>query len=278
MKIIADSGCDIIEKLKREQDVNVERVPLNLTLGENNYLDDEALDLNEYLREMGESLEGPKTSAPSPMLYLDKFMGRDSVFVVTISQFLSSSYQSALTAKEMYLEQFGQKFIHVFDGLSAAVGNTLIVMKINEFMKKNQTENEIVENVNSFISNMKTYIVLEKFDTLVKSGRVSPYIAKLATVLNIKPICMGVQGKIELFTKARGNKKAYEKLADAIAADKEADHGSKILGISHVQCLERALQVRDEIWKRVKFKDVLITEAGGIPTTYADKQGLIISY
>ena len=51
----------------------------------------------------------------------------------------------------------------------------------------------------------------------------------------------------------------------------------KILTISHVNCLERAQWVRDELFKLAKFKDIFITETAGVATLYANDGGIIIA-
>ena len=279
MKIITDSGCDFSADMKQKKGINIERVPLSLQIENKNFIDDDDLNLDDFIEEMSNSKATPKTAAPSPQLYMDKFAGDDSVFAITISSKLSASYQNAVIAMDMFLnlEENKNKFIHVFDSLSASIGQTMIAMKINEFINNNFKENEIVEKINNFIGGMKTFILLEKYDNLVKNGRINPYIAKIASMLSIKPICHGVNGEMALLDKARGTQKAMIKLAEIIAAD-NLDFKSKILGISYVKCLDKAISLKDEILKRAPFKDVILTSAGGLVTTYADMGGMVISY
>ena len=277
LKIIVDSGCDFTEDMKAQNGIRVEKVPLSLQIEGKEFIDDEMLNIETYLDEMQNASGSPKSAAPSPQLYMDKFGGEDSVFAVTISSKLSCSYQNAEIAKRAYLSEYKEKFIHVFDSLSASIGETVLVMKINEFIKKNFSEIEIVEKVNAFIKSSKTLIVLEKYDNLVKNGRIKPYIAKLASLLSIKPICIGENGEMALFDKVRGTKKALVRVSEIIAAEK-LDFERRILGISHVRCLEKATFLKEEILKRVSFKDIIITPAGGLSATYADAGGIVISY
>ena len=277
MKIITDSGCDFTEDMKAQNGIFVEKVPLSLQIEDKEFIDDENLNIDTYIDEMRNSSGSPKSAAPPPQLYMDKFGGDESVFAVTLSSKLSCSYQNAEIAKKAYLSEYGHKFIHVFDSLTACIGQTILVMKINEFIKKNLSENDIVEKVNSFIDGMRTFVVLERYDNLVKNGRIKPYIAKLASLLSIRPICIGKDGEMALFDKVRSTKKAILRLAEIIASEK-LDFERRILGISHVRCMERAIFLKDEILKRVPFKDVIITSAGGICATYADTGGMVVSY
>lgn len=278
IKIIVDSGCDIPRSMMINDEPEIDMVPLNLQIEDKTFVDDEDLNMEYYLESMASSKEVARTAAPSPGCFLNKFLGEENIFAVTLSSKLSSTYNSAMLAKDMYIEEIGHKFIHVFDSLSASVGEMVIAMKIREFAKNNLPNNEIVESVNKFIGNMRTYFLLEKFDSLVKSGRINPAVAKIASMLSIKPICMGTrEGVIAMTAKAKGFKKAIEKLIEIIIEDK-LDFENRILAISHVKCVEKAVYFKDEISKKIKFKNIIIVEARGVIATYANALGIVVAF
>ena len=274
--LVLDSGCDIGTKTVESELCLVHRVPLNLQIEENVYIDDENLNLDDYLAEMEASKIAVKTSAPSPNLFLEKFKLGENVFVVTLSSKLSATYQSAMAAKDMYIEEYGKKFIHIFDSLSASIGEGMVAFKIAELAKAGTAAAEIVESVNSFIKGMNTYFILDKFDNLVKTGRVKPYIAKIATMLNVKPVCCAEAGEIKMVDRARGTTKAISKLVQIIK-NNTPDIESRVVGITHVRAYEKAVQLRDEILAQLRPKDIFIEECGGITTTYANRGGVIVA-
>lgn len=276
IKIIADSSCDLNENIKKEVDIDI--APLTMHLKDREYVDDNNLDVKEYIRNMGNCEVAPKTSCPSPKEYMKKYEGEESVFVVTLSSKLSGSYNSAVLAKSLFLEEIGAKFIHVFDSLSASVAETLIALKINELSKMNLKEFEIVEKVNGYISEMKTFFLLESLDHLAKAGRLSPVIAKVANMFSIKPI-MGAtkEGTIKLVEKTRGDKKAFRRFVE-IVGEEGVNLEEKILGIAHCNCLDKALEFKKEVLKRYKFKDILVVEMAGLSSTYADDGGIVIAF
>lgn len=276
IKIIADSSCDLTEKMKEE--MNIEIAPLVLQLEDKRYIDDENLDVKEYIKEMNTCKTSPKTACPSPQEFMKKYEGDDSIFVVTLSSNLSGTYNSAILAKDMFLEEVGNKFIHVFDSFSASVAETLISLKIHELSKYSIEETEIVKKVNQYIKEMNTFFLLESLEHLAKAGRLSPFIAKIASVLSIKPI-MGAtdEGSIKLVQKVRGYKKAFDKFVDTIGEEGK-NLEEKILGIAHCNCLERALKFKEEVLKKYNFKDIVIVEMRGLSSTYADDGGLVIAF
>lgn len=275
IKIIADSSCDLNDDMKKQ--MNVKIAPLILQLGEKSYVDDENLDVKQYIKDMAACEVSPKTACPSPHDYMKRFEGPESIFVVTLSNLLSGSYNSAVLAKDMFLEEVGNKFIHVFDTLSASAGEVVVALKINDLGKLNLTETEIVEKVTKFIKEMKTFFLLESLEHLAKAGRLNPIIAKVASMLSIKPIMCGDEGSIKLFEKVRGYKKAFNRLIDIIGEEGK-NFEEKVLGIAHCNCLDRALEFKEEVLKRYNFKDIVIVETRGLSSTYADDGGIVIAF
>lgn len=276
IKIIADSSCDLSPEMKRE--MNVEIAPLTLQLEDKKYIDDESLDVKEYVKAMNECKTPPKTSCPSPEDFMKRYQGSDSIFVVTLSSALSGTYNSAVLAKKIFIEEMGNKFIHVFDSLSACAGETMITLKINELAKKNISEMEIVERINKYISEMKTFFLLESLEHLAKAGRLSPIVAKIASLLAIKPIMGAAEdGSIKLVEKVSGYKRAFKRFIDIIG-EEGTDLENKVLGIAHCNCLERAIEFKNEVMKKYNFKDIIIVEMAGLSSTYADDGGLVIAF
>jgi len=276
-KIVADSCCDLNDRLKKRSEIT--RVPLTIYVDDKEIRDDEGLDQENLISLMKNSINAPKTACPSPNDFLNAY-GEDgeSVYVVTISSQLSASYNSAIIAKDMAREQGDNRFIHVFDSLSASIGETLVSLKIIELAKENLSNIEIVEKVNKYIEEMKTMFVSESLDNLIKAGRINKLVGKVATAFSIKPIMGATEtGTIKLVEKARGSKKALKRLVEIIGEQGEKLE-EKILGIAHCNCLERALELKQEIIKRYNFKDVIIVETAGISTVYVNDGGIIIAF
>ncbi|WP_058486704.1 DegV family protein [Defluviitalea phaphyphila] len=276
IKIIADSSCDLTKEMKEE--MNIEIAPLTLQLEDKKYVDDEKLDVKAYIKDMKKCKNPPKSACPSPEEFMKRYEGNDNIFVVTLSSALSGTYNSAILAKNMFLDEVGDKFIHVFDSFSASIGETLVSLRIHELAKINIEEAEIIKKVNKYIKEMKTFFLLENLEHLAKAGRLNPIIAKIASVLSIKPIMGSTdEGTIRLVQKVRGYKKAFNKFIDIIGEEGK-NLEEKVLGIAHCNCLDRALKFKEEILKRYKFKDIIIVEMGGLSSTYADEGGLVIAF
>ena len=145
MKIVADSGCDFTTEMKNNS--NIVQVPLTLQINDEIFSDTLDLDIVNFRNKLRENKKNRKTAAPSPQLYVDAYGGDEDVFVVTLSSHLSGSYNSAVTAQDLYFDDYGKKNIFVVDSKSASVGETLIVNKLLELKEKGLSFDEIKEEI-----------------------------------------------------------------------------------------------------------------------------------
>ncbi|HHT56193.1 DegV family protein [Herbinix luporum] len=277
-KILVDSCTDLPIQLKTDSHFKI--IPLTLIIDDKIIVDNEDFNQKEFLNIMNKSPNSPKSACPSPEDYMREFEGDGDTYVVTISSELSGSYNSALLAKKLYLEEHpsSNKKIEVIDSRSASVGQTLIAMKIKELINSGHIFDEITEKIKIFRSEMKTKFVIESLENLRKNGRLSHIKAILSNVLNIKPV-MGAtpEGTICKLDQARGINKALIKMSEIIEGDVIKPQ-EKILGIAHCNCKERANFVKEEILKRVPFKDCFIVDTAGVSTMYANEGGIIVAY
>ncbi len=275
-KIIADSSCDLNESMKKE--LNVELIPFNITIEGREFRDDENIVLKDLIKAMKDSPNPIKTSCPSPGDFLASYEKAEDIFVVTIADKLSGTYNSAILARDIAWEKDPEKFIHVFDSKGASVTETLIVLKIGELKKKNLSNEEIVEETDKYIKELTTYFISEDLSNLIKNGRISKTKGLIATVLNFKPI-MGPdeEGNIHLIENIRGSKKAFARLVELIG-ESNKEFKDLTLAISHADALARAESLKKELEALYDFKEIAIVETKGLSTGYVNHEGIILAF
>lgn len=274
-KIILDSCGEIPEAYQK--DAKFERVPLGLEVGDYCILDDESFDQAEFLRKVAEYPKSPRSSCPSPERFLKAFHSdAEHIYAVTLSSHLSGSHNSAVLAKKLYFEKYGEKPIHVVDSESASCGETQIALKIMEMEEQGLPFESIVERIEEFRSNMHTYFVLDNLETLRKNGRLSRVKAAVASTLNIKPVMAGEKGTIVQRGQCVGIKKALGKMADMAVAE-VSDPENRRLMITHCNAPERARLVKDIIMAKARFKDCTIMDTRGVSSMYANDGGVIVT-
>lgn len=274
-KIIGDSCTDITEKMKKDGMVSL--VPLTLTIEDEEFVDDETFNQQEFIAKMKASPECPKSACPSPDRYMQEFEGQEECYVVTLSSKLSGSYNSAVVAKEMYLEEHPEAKIEIVDSRSASCGQMLLAVKLKELKEKGLDFATVKEKITEFRDTMETKFVLESLENLRKNGRLSRVTFAICNVLNIRPVMAADDGEIIKIDQVRGHNKALMRMIEFIEKDAK-DAANKILGIAHCNNRERAEMVKREILKRLPFKDCIIVNTAGVSTLYANDGGIIVSY
>lgn len=274
-KIVVDSCCELPEELAK--DLRFERVPLGLEVGDYHILDDENFNQAEFLQKIAESPVCAKSSCPSPERFMEAYhVDAEHIYVVTLSSHLSGSYNSAMVAKDMYHEKYGEKKIHVVDSESASGGETQIALKLMELEAEGLDFETIVEKIEHYRDTRCVYFVLDNLETLRKNGRLTGVKALVATTLNIKPVMSADHGVITQVGQSIGVKKALAKLADMVVKDIGSGEGRKLI-ITHCNTPERAHLTRDMITKQTSFDEVIIMDTKGLSTLYANDGGVIVT-
>lgn len=273
--IVMDSCGECTARMK--EDERVISAPLTLQVDDHIIIDDDTFDQADFLRKVAESPNCPKSACPSPDHYKEAFEKAEKrAYGVTLTAELSGSYNSAMLAKDLVLEERPELQIHIFNSRSASVGETLITEKIQECEEKGMEFSEVVETVENYINTQNTYFVLENLETLRKNGRLSNLKAFVASALKIKPVMGSTpEGTIIQLDQARGMNKALVKMVDYIAGAAE-DPEQKILGITHCNCPERAEAVKNAILEKISVKDVILLDTAGVSSMYANDGGVIV--
>ncbi len=274
-KIVVDSCCDLTPQMRKEP--CFVKVPLTIRSNGSTFIDDDTFDQTDLIWSMKQSEDAPSTSCPSPQAYLDAYQGADDVYVVTLSALLSGSHNSAEQARLLMEESNPDVNVHVFNSCSAAAGEVLVALAIQRLAQAGMPFKRLVTEIEQFIYQMQTLFVLESLENLRKNGRLTKLQAVITGALKIK-LFMGAtpEGEICKLGQALTVKQALSKMMDRIAAD--AAHVGRTLAICHCNCLERAFQVKAMAEAKCRFAHILVTEAGGITTVYANDGGIVVAY
>ena len=275
-KIVIDSCGELLDEWK--QDPHFESVALILSVDGVNIIDDETFDQADFLKRVAECPECPKSACPSPERYMRAFdCEAEHVYAVTLSAELSGSYNSAVLGKNLLQEDHPDRQIHIFNSKSASVGQTLIAMKIQECEEAGLPFEQVIETVDAYIEQQHTFFVLDNLETLRKNGRLSKVKALVASALKIKPVMGSTEeGAICQLDQARGMNKALVKMAQIIV-EKTADSGQKTLAISHCNCHERAILLKNALEERMPMKKIVILDTAGVSSMYANDGGVIVA-
>ena len=275
-KIVADSGCDYRTIENLAVDTLFESVPLTIQVGDEIFIDNAQLNIDNMMEKMYTTSSASKSACPSPDDYMKAFDGASNIFVVTITGTLSGSYNSAQVAKRLYLEDHPDVNIHIIDTLSAGGENDLIIKKLNLLIGQGLSYEEVIKEITTYQTKTKLLFVLAKVDNLVKNGRLSKLLGAVVGLLNIRMVGEASQdGKLELLQKARGAKKSLVAAFDELI--KEGYAGGQII-IAHRNNLKFCQQFSEMVRERFPQAVIEVIPTSGLCSFYAEENGLLMGY
>mgnify|MGYP000103759230 CR=1 FL=1 len=219
VRIITDTSSEYTPKEAKEQGITL--IPMSLTYGEETLLDGEEIEKSEFYRRLLENKEIPVTSQPSPEQFLREFKkakeAGESVVAVLLSSSLSGTFQSAMLAKQMadYEE------IYLIDSLNATAAVKILVGTARKLIQEGKTAAQIAQQLEALKGRIQICAVVDTLEYLYKGGRLSRAEAGLGTLANIKPLVqISREGKVEVFGKCIGRKRACHQLVEKIKEEK----------------------------------------------------------
>ena len=278
IQIIIASCCDVTPALRRA--MRFEVASLTVRVGEQSFRDDETLSVPALLQAMKACKDSATSACPSPEEYASLMRRADQSVVVTLSSKLSGSYNAAMVARDMVLEEFPEKRIHVFDSESASAGELRVALLLRQYIDGGMEFDEIVEKTTQFIAGMKTFFVLEDLSNLVKNGRISKVAGLMGTMLSIRPI-MGENGHGEIIQldKVRGTQTAMRRLVEIVAAHtSQFPQNTLTLVLSYCNCPQRAAELKEKLLAAsAALREVILVPTCGISTLYANDGGVVLA-
>ena len=275
-KIVADSGCDYRTIENLAVDTLFESVPLTIQVGDEIFIDNAQLNIDDMMEKMYATSSASKSACPSPDDYMKAFDGASNIFVVTITGTLSGSHNSAQVAKKLYIEEHPNVNIHIIDTLSAGGENDLIIKNLNLLIGQGLSYEEVVTEITAYQAKTKLLFVLAKVDNLVKNGRLSKLLGAVVGLLNIRMVGEASQdGKLELLQKARGAKKSLIAAFDELI--KAGYAGGQII-IAHRNNLKFCQQFSEMVRERFPQAVIKVIPTSGLCSFYAEENGLLMGY
>lgn len=279
--IITDTCCDLPTIFVKE--LKIPYVSLTYHYSSIERLDDfgTSYPLQNFYNDMRAG-EIPKTSQPSSHSFYDAFkeileLGND-VLYIGASSGLSGTVNGAHIAKGMLEEEYQNSNIYVIDILTASLGQGIMVLNALEMQKQGSTAEDIINYLENIKQNLNSYMLVDDINHLKRGGRISAASAFVGTLLNIKPfLTISNLGSVLPLDKIRGRKRAintlYEKVIEKIEKPEE-----QILAISHGDCLNDALALRDLILSKIKVKDVIMSYIGPVVGSYGGPGALAVFF
>ena len=249
--IVADSSSGITQAEAKELGVYIAPVPV--LIDEDTFYEDLTITQAQYYEKL-RSEANVSTSQPNPEtvreIWRNCLKDNEAVIYVPISSGLSQTcHVLAAVAKE---DEFCGK-VFVVDNHRVSVTQKQSVLDALNMAKDGKTAQEIYEYLTETGKYSSIYITVSTLKYLKKSGRLTPAVAAIGTLLKIKPVLQIHGGVLDQYAKVRKMSVATATMIEAVKLDLQthfkefADAGKMTIAVAHTDCADEAEKFKSRI-------------------------------
>ena len=267
IEIVTDSTSDIPSEVAEEHHIHI--VPAILNIEGKSLEDGPGISRREFYERLPHMQTLPTTSAPSTgsfhKIYEKVFQqGADKVLSLHAPAPLSGIYNAARLAAE----DFGGSVL-VDDSGSLTLGLGFQAMAASEAARDGASLEEVLSHVKDVRKRTHLVAMLDTFEYVRRSGRVSWAKATLGALLNIKPFIGVKDGAVLRMGEARTRLKGIQRLADMLLSLEPLDR----LAILHTNIEEEARQFLASLGMKLPVP-ALIVNVTTVIGTHVGPKGL----
>lgn len=275
VRIITDTTAGLPRELTKQLGLPV--IPQYVIFGEKSYRDDTELNTESFLKLLKESKQLPKTAAPSPELYMPYFQQAaekgEAVIVITPSEKVSGTYNSAMTASREFLA--GD--IRVIDSRTIAGNLGTLSILAHELAQAGKTADEIEAKIKELIPRGRTYFLIDTLEYLQKGGRIGGAKALLGELLQVKPILQIKDGQVAPFDQERTKKRALTKLVEIVSEEVRASTDPQLC-VMHVDAEADARSLAATLSSKLNLVKVPLYELPPAIVVHAGPKTLAVGF
>ncbi len=264
--IYTDTGCDIRPEILKEWEVAYSCLTFRFEDEDREYTSDDMESIVFYDRMRAGATA--KTAAINPDTFTKAWepflqQGKDILYL-GFSSGLSTTYNSGRIAADDLKEQYPDRKIITVDSLAASAGQGLLLY----LMVQKKNTGASIEEVAAYGEDMKLRIchwfTVDDLVYLKRGGRVSPTVAFVGNMLNIKPVLhVDNEGHLINVSKSRGRKASLTALADKLE-ELGIDPAENTLFISHGDCMKDVETLQAQLKTKYNMEVKLVADVGPV--------------
>lgn len=261
VKIITDSNSGILQSEAEALGIFV--IPMPFTINGEEYLEEISISQDKFYEFLAQDAD-VKTSQPS-QFYLEELWDEllktnDEIVYIPMMSGLSGTCENA---KRFAIKYDGK--VQVVDNARISVTQKESVFEALELAKQGKSATEIKKYLEETGKYASIYITVNVLKYLKKGGRISPTVAAVGTMLNVKPILFTRGASFEKYGMAmsmgQARKKMLQKIKQELETEfaKEYNAGKMTISVAHTRNEAEALKFKEEIMAelpKAKFRFV----------------------
>jgi DAK2 domain fusion protein YloV len=275
--VVTDSSADLPDSVLDRH--HIAMVPLQVMFGDETFRDRVELRPDEFYRRLRNAKELPTTSQPAPAEFVrilrDAREQADEVVAVLLSGSLSGTLQSAQAA----VRATGLNGVHIVDSRSASLGLGLLALRGAELAESGWTGVDIARELERVRQRSGMFLTVDRYDNLLRSGRVSRGKAWLAGVLDVKPILsIDQSGRVVPIDRVRGRDNVVPRVLSLVERQLTPRPAAVRFGVVHADAPEVAERVRTALVAAYQPRDCMVALATGVLGTHVGPGAWAVFY
>jgi uncharacterized protein len=275
--IVSDSSADLADALLDRHRIAL--IPLQVVFGDRTFRDRVELRPEEFYRRLRATADLPTTSQPTPadlvQTFRDARAEADEVVGVLLGSRLSGTFASAQAA----MRAAGLTDVHLVDSRSASLGVGMLALRAAELAESGWGAAEIAAELERIRERCGMLLTVDRFDNLVRGGRISRGKAWIGGMLDVKPILsLDHAGSVVVLDRVRGREQTIPRVLALLERRLSPRPQAVRFGVAHVEAPETAERVRAALLAAYHPKDCFATLATGVLATHAGLGAWAIFY
>ena len=213
--IITDTNSGMTPEEAQARDILL--LPMPFTVDGENFIENVNMSYGEFFEHLSHGAN-VATSMPSPEDVLrcwdDALTRYEQLIYIPMSSALSSSCQSA----SLFAQDYPNR-VFVVDNRRISISQKQSAYDAATWRDQGLTALEICMNLMNTALDASIYLTVDNLKYLKRGGRITPSVAAIGTVLNIKPVLQIQGGKLDTYKKVRGLHAAQNTMIEAIKFD-----------------------------------------------------------
>jgi len=275
--VVTDTASDLADLLLDRHHIAL--VPLQVSFGGESFRDRLELRPEEFYRRLREARDLPTTSQPAPADFVrilrDARAEANEVLAVLLGGNLSGTFGSAQAA----VRAAGISGVHLVDSRSASLGLGMLALRGAELAEAGWTGADVVRELERVRSRSGMLLTVDRFDYLLRSGRVSRGKAWIGGMLDVKPILtLDERGRVVPLDRVRGREQTIPRVLSWL--DRRLTPRPTVLrfGVAHAEAPEVAERVREALVTAYRPRDCFVSLATGVLATHVGPGAWAIFY
>jgi DAK2 domain fusion protein YloV len=275
--LVADSSADLPDTVLDRHHIAL--VPLQVVFGNETFRDRVELKPEEFYRRLRSARDLPTTSQPTPADFVrvlrDARSEADEVVAVLLSGALSGTLASAQAA----VRAAGISGVHLVDSRSASLGLGMLALRGAELAESGWSGIAIARELERLRGQAGMLLTVDRYDNLLRSGRVSRGKAWLAGMLDVKPILsLDAAGRVIPVDRVRGRDQVVPRVLALL--DRRLTPRPKVIrfGVAHAEAPEMAERMRNALVAAYQPRECFVTLATGVLATHVGPGAWAVFY